>query len=387
MKKVILVPDSFKGTMSSADICKIMAEEIRNFFPAVQIISIPVADGGEGTVDCFLAAVGGNKIFVETKGPYMEEFKTYYGLLPDGTSVIEMASCAGLSLVENNRSAGLTTTYGVGVMISHAIHAGCKKIIIGLGGSATNDGGTGAAMALGVNFLNKNGESFMPTGANLQQITHIDMSNLLPEIVRGEIEITAMCDIDNPLCGEQGAAHIFGPQKGANSYEIDELDKGLLNMAGVINCEMNIDILNVPGSGAAGGMGGGMMAFLGAKLETGIDVMLNAANFDKQVVDADMVFSGEGRLDTQTLRGKVILGIARRTKRAGVPLIAIVGDISDDIDKIYDEGVTSVLSINNMAIPFCEAKLRSREDLRHTMNNLIRYTRCIEQFRFRSLNP
>lgn len=371
MKKILLIPDSFKGTMSSSEICEIMKKAIHTYYPETEVISIPVADGGEGTVDSFLAAVGGKKVHLTVKGPYFEDIKSFYGILPDNTAVVEMAAAAGLPLVGENKHAEKTTTYGVGQLISHAVASGCRKIIIGLGGSATNDGGTGAAAALGVRFINAKGESFIPVGESLSEIASIDTSGLDPDL-KG-VEMITMCDIDNPLCGPRGAAAVFAPQKGADEAMVRILDQNLAHMAEIVKKDLGRDIINLKGAGAAGGMGGGMAAFFGSKLQMGIETVLDAVHFNELLDGADLVFSGEGKIDSQSLGGKVVIGVARRTKKKGVPLIAIVGDIGDDIEGVYDEGVSAIFSINRVAIPFSEAKLRSKSDLALTMDNLMRF--------------
>ena len=363
MKKVILMPDSFKGTMSSSEICGIMEKAVRAYYPEAEVVPIPVADGGEGSVDAFLAAVGGERVTVPVRGPYMEEMEGYYGLLDGGsTAVIEMAACAGLPLVGENRHAEKTTTYGVGQLMAHAAGRGCKKMIVGLGGSATNDGGCGAAAAL---------EEFVPVGENLARVAKIDMSGLLPAL-RG-IEVITMCDIDNPLCGKNGAAHIFGPQKGADPAMVEYLDGQLSAIARTVGRELGRDVADLPGAGAAGGMGGGMVAFLGSRLQMGIETVLDTVGFDRLVSDADLVLSGEGKIDTQSLRGKVVIGVARRCKKHGVPLVALVGDIGDNIENAYEEGVSAVFSTNRVAVDFSVARTRSKSDMALTVDNLMRF--------------
>ena len=291
MKKVLLIPDSFKGTMSSVEICSIMKNSIQQYYPEAEIISIPVADGGEGSVDSFLTAAGGKKVWLEVKGPYYEDIKSFYGILPDNTAVIEMAAASGLPLVGDNKQADKTTTYGVGQLIEHAIvKSNCKKIILGLGGSATNDGGTGAAAALGVSFRDASGNAFIPVGGTLDNIVSIDTSTLNPSLAG--VEIITMCDIDNPLCGPDGAAAVFGPQKGADESMVKMLDANLLHMAHVIKKDLGKDILNLAGGGAAGGMGAGMAAYFGSKLQMGIETVLDTVKFDALLENADLVFSG-----------------------------------------------------------------------------------------------
>jgi len=370
MKRVILAPDSFKGTMSSIRICEIMEKEITKFYPDIEILKVPVADGGEGTVDSLVRAAGGNKVYVKVKGPYFEEMDSFYGVLSDGeTAVIEMAAAAGFPLVEIRKNPSATTTYGVGELIRHAVSNGCKKIIIGLGGSCTNDGGAGMAAALGVKCLDKDGKEFIPVGGTLSQIEKIDTSDMLDLSC---LTITAMCDVNNPLCGENGASRIFGPQKGADNEMVEFLDRNLRHFAAVIKLQLNKDIIDMPGAGAAGGLGAGAAVFLGAELKQGIDVVLDTVNFNELLRQADLVFTGEGKIDGQSLRGKVVHGVAVRAKRYGVPVIAVVGDIGDETDEIYSCGVSAIMSINRVAVPFEIARLRSEKDLALTMNTIMR---------------
>lgn len=371
MKKIILIPDSFKGTMSSIEICNVMEKAIKNHFPKTEVVKIAVADGGEGSVDSFLLSMGGKKIVKNVKGPYFEEIKAFYGILDDNkTAIIEMASAAGLPLVGENRQAHKTTTFGVGELINDAVDKGIDKLIIGLGGSATNDGGCGAAVALGAKFYDENETEFIPVGETLKNIQRVDISKIKERLAN--IEVITMCDIDNTLCGEQGAAAVFGPQKGANPETVKLLDEGLYNLSQIVKKDLNVDILNVKGSGAAGGMGGGMIAFLDSTLQMGIESVLDTVKFDDQLEGVDMVFTGEGKIDSQSLRGKVVIGVARRTKKKEVPLIVVVGQIGDDVTEAYEEGVTGIFSINKAPIPFDEAKLQTKENLYIMMDNLIR---------------
>lgn len=378
MHKFIVIPDSFKGTMSSAEICAIMKGVILRHHPQAEVTCIPVADGGEGSVDAFLEAMGGEKIFVTVHGPYGAEdlVQGFYGLLPDGTAVVEMAAAAGLPLVGDNKHAELTTTYGAGQLMAAAAQAGCKKLIVGLGGSATNDGGCGAAAAAGVKFYDANGSSFVPVGATLQNIARIDTSCLLPAL--RNIPIITMCDIDNPLCGQHGAAAVFGPQKGADAACVAMLDAGLAHLANIVRRDIGAEIKDLPGAGAAGGMGGGMAAFFASSLQMGIETVLDAVKFDELIADADLVLSGEGKIDTQSLRGKVVIGVARRTRRANVPLVAVVGDIGDDIEAAYAEGVCGIFSINRVAVPYTEARLRAKRDLELTVENMLRFMKTMQ---------
>ncbi len=373
MKKCILIPDSFKGTMSSSEICSMMKDAIHTYYPEANVVSIPVADGGEGTVDSFLEALSGEKITLEVTGPHFEKIESFYGILPDGTAVVEMAAAAGLPQVGDYLHPEKATTFGVGELILDAAKKGCKKIIVGLGGSATNDGGAGAAAAAGVTFVDGDGKSFIPTGATLDKIAKIDLSTKNPALEG--VEIITMCDIDNPLCGIHGASHVFGPQKGADAEMVEFLDAQLGKMAEAISSSLSIDIAELPGAGAAGGMGAGMVAYFNAALEMGIEVVLDTVNFDDECEGTDMVFTGEGKIDFQSLRGKVVIGIARRTRKKNVPLVAIVGDIGDNLEAAYDEGVSAIFSINRVAQDFKKVKGRAKSDMVLTMDNLIRFVK------------
>lgn len=378
MKKIVLIPDSFKGTLSSTQICEIISGEIKRQFSDCEIISIPVADGGEGSVDCFLSALGGEKITAIASGPHFEKMDSYFGyLLESSTAVIEMASCAGLPLVENRKDPLGTTTYGVGELLLEAANHGATKIILGLGGSCTTDGGCGAAAACGVKFYDKTGNSFIPTGGTLSQIEHIDTSGLDPAIKT--VDIVAMCDIENPMYGPQGAAYVFGPQKGANKNEVTLLDEGLIHLANVIKKTLRADVAAIPGTGAAGAMGAGMIAFFGAHLQMGIETVLDTVHFSDTIKGADLVFTGEGRLDVQSLRGKVVIGVAKRSQKEGVPVIALVGGVDGDMKATYDMGVTAIFSINRLPEDFSISKNKSAENLAATVQDVLRVIKVFKE--------
>ncbi len=382
MSKWILVPDSFKGTMSSQEICGVMAEELRSRVPGAEVVSLPVADGGEGSVDAFLAAVGGWKVEVSCTGPDFRPLKGFYGRLTGGgTAVVEMAAAAGLPLMEGKLCAEGTTTYGVGELILAAVRDGAKRVILGLGGSATNDGGCGCAAALGVRFLDGAGEPFLPVGGTLDRLCHVDVSGLSP-LLEG-VEIVAMCDIDNPLCGPAGASAVFGPQKGADGAMVERLDRNLRHLAEVIRQDLGKEILDLPGSGAAGGLGGGAAAFLGGRLQMGIETVLDTVGFDGLLPGATAVLTGEGRIDGQSLRGKVVVGVARRARRAGVPVIAVVGDIAPGAEAAYAEGVTAMISTNRRAVPWETARRTAKEDLRAAVGDLTRLYAALGEERAR----
>ncbi|MDR0526606.1 MAG: glycerate kinase [Spirochaetaceae bacterium] len=372
MKKAVLIPDSFKGTMSSSEICAIMEERIRAFYPTAEICGSPVADGGEGSVDAFLSACGGEKRRLKAHGPWNEEIEAFYGLIDGGkTAVVEMAACAGLPLAEGRLDPSRTTTFGAGELILDAARRGAKKIIVALGGSATNDLGAGAAAAAGVRFFDAQGVEFVPVGGTLSKIARIDSSALAPELKN--CRIITMCDIDNPLYGENGTAYVFAPQKGADSAMVKMLDGELRAAASVIKAELKIDVAQVPGAGAAGGMGAGMIAFFGATLQMGIETVLDAVNFDGIIKDADCIFTGEGKIDGQSLRGKVVIGVAGRAKKFNIPVIAVVGDIGDNIEDAYGRGVSAIFSINRVSQSFAENRKRCKSDLKLTMDNLMRF--------------
>ena len=376
MNKIVLIPDSFKGTLTSIEICTIISDKINKHFPHCHVVSIPVADGGEGSVDCFLSALGGEKIFETVSNPYFEDMEAFYGLIGD-TAVIEMAACAGLPLVEDRKNPSLTTTYGVGQLIMKAAKKGCKKIIVGLGGSSTNDGGCGAAAAAGVKFFDRKGNEFIPVGKTLIDIDKIDMSHKAKEL--DNIEIITMCDIDNPMYGPAGAAYIFGPQKGADENMVIELDKGLRNLSSVIKKEKGKDVSDIPGSGAAGAMGAGMIVFFDSALQMGIETVLNTVKFDDIIADADMIFTGEGRIDSQSLRGKVVIGVGKRAKNKNIPVTVIAGGAAGNIDEAYDMGVTSIFTINRLPEDFQISRYKSKENLEATIDNILRLIKSVEK--------
>ncbi len=371
MEKILLVPDSFKGTLSSRQVCQVMAGQLRRFFPQAQVKSIPVADGGEGSVEAFLAAAGGERRTRTVTGPFGEPVEAFYGVLGDGrTAVIEMAACAGLPLAEGRLNPERATTYGVGELLLAAKEAGCTKAILGLGGSCTNDGGVGAAAALGAKFTRADGAAFIPTGGTLGEIAALDVSPVA-QALQG-MELTAMCDIDNPLYGDAGAAAVFAPQKGADAAMVARLDAGLRHLGQVSARCLGRDFSHLPGAGAAGGLGFGMAAFCGAQLRMGIDAVLDAVGFDSLLPGTDVVFTGEGKIDSQSARGKVVSGVAVRCRKAGVPVVAVVGQIGQGFEEMYQQGLTAVFSINRAAQPFAESRFHAGENLALTMENIAR---------------
>ena len=371
MQNFILVPDSFKGTLSAIEVCNIMKSSIKKLYKDANIISVPVADGGEGTVDAFLYALGGEKKSVWVSDAFNEQkILAHYAMLKDDIAVIEMAACAGLPLVKNRLEPDKTTTFGVGELIIDAINNGAKKIILGLGGSATNDGGCGMAAALGVKFKDEQDQKFIPTGGTLSQIYKIDMNNIYSKIK--DIEFISMCDVDNPLCGKLGASAVFAPQKGADEDMVKSLDEGLAHLAKIIKRDLHIEVKDIKGAGAAGGLGAGSIAFLQSKLTKGIDVILDTINFDELVSKADIVFTGEGKFDSQSLHGKVVMGVANRSQKYKTPVIVVTGAIGENIQEAYNKGITAIFSINKEPMEFSKSALKSKENMILTMENILR---------------
>ena len=373
MRKAIVISDSFKGTLSSREICAIARDCFRRVLPDWQVVCVPVADGGEGTVACFQEACGGEVMPCTVRGPFGEPVEAAWLRLPGGRAVIEMASCAGLPLAGDRRDPRITTTYGVGEQIRHAVEAGCTEILLGLGGSCTNDGGCGAAAALGVRFLDGAGRPFVPTGGTLDRIARIDPREA--EARLSGVTLTAMCDIDNPLYGPAGAAAVFGPQKGADPAMVDFLDGQLRALDETVRRELGAELADRPGAGAAGGFGFGAAALLGGTLRPGIEAVLDLVDFDALLEGCGLVFTGEGRLDSQSLRGKVISGVGRRAARRNVPVVVVAGGVEPDTESICalpELGVRAVFSINRQAVDFSESRHRSRENYQATFENLLR---------------
>lgn len=355
------------------EICRIAGTSIPEIFSECQVVTVPVADGGEGTVACFIEAIGAEPRSVCVSGPYGEPIEAVYAK-SGSRAIIEMASAAGLPQVGENRNPETTTTYGVGQLIKDAIRDGATEILLGLGGSATNDGGCGCAAALGVRFFDTAGVSFIPTGATLKKIASIDVSPAQQTL--SGITVTAMCDVTNPLYGPTGAAHVFGPQKGADEAMIQRLDNGLQHLDAVVSQSLGILAADMPGAGAAGGMGYACVAFLGGSLKSGIDAVLDMVDFDAMLEGADLVITGEGRIDFQSLDGKVISGIARRTSSKDIPLVAIVGSIHESAVRAYDLGITAMFGIDREAAGFRNSAEKSAENYRRTLKDVLRLIRA-----------
>ena len=375
MKNVLLLPDSFKGSLSSVQVCRIFQKGILRHFPDCAITAIPIADGGEGTVNAFLSAYGkGQRKRISVCGPYGEKTPAFWGKI-DRTAIIEMAVCAGLPLVKDHPDPSRTTTYGLGQLIKAALDADCTKIIVGLGGSATNDGGCGMAAALGVRFTDAKGHTFIPVGESLHKIHGIDLSARDPRLKK--VELLTMCDVTNPLYGQQGAAFVFAPQKGADARMVQRLDRHLQRLDDAVMRNLHIRAASLPGSGAAGGCGFGMQVFLGAQLKSGIDTLLEAVDIDRLLKETDYVFTGEGRFAGQCLQGKAIDGIAKRARKAGVPLIVVAGDIGNIPSTAYRHGISALFSTNREK-DFSLTDTRSRQDLSISIDNIARLIKTVE---------
>ena len=372
MKKCIIISDSFKGTLSSSEICAIAEEAVSRFFPECTLCKVPVADGGEGTVACFQEACGGELVRLTVQGPFGEPVEAAYLQLPGGQAVVEMAAAAGLPLVGDRKDPRKASTYGVGQLIRHAAEQGNRKILLGLGGSCTNDGGCGCAAALGVRFLDQDGQSFIPVGETLADICSIDLSGT--SYLR-DVQLTAMCDIDNPMHGPTGAAYVFGPQKGADPETVAFLDSQLASLDETIRRELGRQVADIPGAGAAGAFGAGMVAFFQAQLRPGIEAVLDLVGFDDMLEGCDMVFTGEGRLDSQSLRGKVLSGVGKRARAHGVPVVAIVGGVTPDTEDVCDcqnAIISAIFTINRQAMDFEKSKGSSHQNYQRTFENILR---------------
>ena len=343
--KIVIAPDSFKGSLTALQVAEAMEVGLRRVFPDATIEKVPMADGGEGTVQSLVDATGGEILTAQVMDPLGNTIDAQYGVLGDGvTAVIEMAEASGLTLVPlDKRDPRVTTTYGTGELIRSALTHGCRKLIIGIGGSATNDGGAGMAQALGAKLLTASGEQIKPGGDHLATLHSIDLSELDPRIT--ETETVVACDVNNPLTGEQGASCVYGPQKGATPEMIEILDANLAHFDKILQRDLSKSVGNVPGAGAAGGLGAGLMAFVDASLKSGIEIVTEAAQLSKRLADADLVITGEGQINFQTVFGKTPVGVARVAKTHNIPVIAIAGSIADDSDGVYDAGIDAMIDI------------------------------------------
>ncbi|MGT2829143.1 glycerate kinase [Streptococcus hillyeri] len=370
-KKIVIASDSFKGSASSKEIGTYIADGIHSLYPDYDTTIFSIADGGEGTVDAILEVNKGHKVTIEVQGPLGNPVEASYGIIDDGkTAVMEMAAASGITLVLTSELDVLkASTYGTGQMIKEAIEKHVERIYIGIGGSATNDGGMGMASALGAKFFDEDGLSLEAKGENLSRIVNLDISEL--ETLVDGVEVIILSDVTNPLCGPNGATAVYGPQKGATPSLIPVLDDGLANFAQVIEKYLKKDVKDLPGAGAAGGLGAGLMAFLNGKTERGIDKILELIHIEEDIATSDLVITGEGRMDGQSINGKAPLGIATIAKRYQVPAVAIVGSCSNDLTEVYDLGISGVFDIINRPMTLDEAMLQTPELVKSVSRNVI----------------
>ena len=340
--KVVIAPQAFKGSLSAYQAAQAMAEGVRRVFSNAETALVPVADGGDGTLETLVESSDGQVYTATVTGPLGRPVKAQWGALGDGrTAVIEMARASGLMLVPGvKRDPRITTTYGTGELIRHALERGYRHLIVGVGGSATNDGGTGMAAALGVRFLDTDGRELPFGGAALARLARIDVRGPDPRVRECTVEVAT--DVSNPLCGEWGASAVYGPQKGATPEVVQELDAALAHYADIVRRDVGADVRDVPGAGAAGGLGAGLLAFLNATLRSGVDIVCDAVRLDDHLEGADLVLTGEGRLDASTVFNKAPIGVARRAKKRGLPVIAVVGSLGDGYEAVFDHGIDGV---------------------------------------------
>ncbi len=343
--KILLAPDSFKDSLPAKKVCECIEKGIKNYKSDITVDSLPMADGGEGTVRSLVDATDGRIVNKVVTGPLGGKVEAFYGLLGNqNTAVIEMASASGLPLVpEGKRDPSRTTTYGTGELIKAALNHDVEKIILGIGGSATTDAGVGMAQALGVEFLDKNNNEIGFGGKNLKYIAKINMNNLDHRIK--DVKILVVCDVNNPLYGKKGAAYVYSPQKGADQIMVEKLDQYLRHFNKIVKEHINKDVNQIEGAGAAGGLGAGLVAFLDADLKIGIDIILDLVNFEQKIKGVDLIITGEGMLDGQTIHGKTPIGIARRAQKYEIPVIALAGSLGKGVEKVLAKGIDSYFSI------------------------------------------
>ncbi|HKS32133.1 MAG TPA: glycerate kinase [Enterobacteriaceae bacterium] len=368
--KIVIAPDSYKESLSALEVATAIEQGFSEIFPDAEYLKIPVADGGEGTVEAMVEATEGRIVRIAVTGPLGEQVEGFYGLSGDEKSAfIEMAAASGLELVpQNQRDPLKTTSWGTGELIRHALDAGVKHIIIGIGGSATNDGGAGMVQALGAKLLNGDGEQIAPGGSALESLQSIDISELDKRLKSCRIEVA--CDVTNLLTGKKGASAVFGPQKGATAEMISRLDGALERYAKIIERDLDVNVLELSGGGAAGGMGAALYAFCGAQLRPGIEIVTEALGLAEKLSDADLVITGEGRIDSQTIHGKVPVGVAKVAKRYGIPVIGIAGSLTEDAGVVHDHGLDAVFSVIYRVCTLEEALRNARDNVRMTARNV-----------------
>ena len=379
MNKMIIAPDSYKGSLTAIQVCDIVEEVAHKIYPETEIVKIPIADGGEGLVDAMLIACQGEKVWVEVQDPLGRNIRAFYGILPNGMAVIEMAAASGLPLLkEEEKDVLRTTTYGTGQLILDALEHGCREFILGVGGSATNDGGAGVGAVLGIRYLKEDGQ-VINAGGELMQLASIDTAAIVDGLLDSDFVIA--CDVTNPLYGSNGAAHVYSRQKGASEHEVDLLDQGLRHLAQVVYKQTGMDLQSMEGTGAAGGIVVPLLAFASARLVRGLDVVLDAVGFDEQLEGCDLVITGEGRTDFQSSMGKVLSGVGQRSKAKGVPVIAISGALQDGYEELYDLGITAMFATTRRICTLDEAFAEAEKNLREATEDILRLIKwCWDKF-------
>ncbi|WP_318481742.1 glycerate kinase [Photobacterium leiognathi] len=368
--KIIIAPDSYKESLTAMEVATAIENGFRQVIPNAEYIKLPMADGGEGTVQSLVDASNGTIIERSVTGPLGEQVNGFFGLMGDGkTAIIEMAAASGLHLVSPDlRNPMLTTSFGTGELILAALDKGVEHIIVGIGGSATNDGGIGMAQALGVRFLDENNKQISYGGGALDRLHHIDISNINPRLVSVRLEVA--CDVDNPLCGEKGTSQVFGPQKGATPEMVTQLDNNLAHYAEIIKRDLGKDVKDMAGAGAAGGMGAALLGLFNAQLRPGIEIVMDAVNLADALKDADLVITGEGRIDSQTIHGKTPIGVARAAKRFNKPVIGIAGSLSYDCNVVHEHGIDAVFSVVPRSVSLAEALAEAAINVELTTRNV-----------------
>ncbi len=371
--KIVIAPDSYKESLSAHEAAIAIREGVYRVDKEIETVLVPMSDGGEGTVHSLIEASQGNIVEVSSvHDPLTREIVSFYGIMGNGkTAVIEMSAASGLSLLApEERNPLKTTSLGTGELIKDALDKGCKEIILGLGGSATNDGGVGMAGALGIRFLDENGREINAVGEELSRIRTIDFSDIDKRIQNTVFK--AACDVDNPLCGSRGASEVYGRQKGADDHAVKTLDHGLEHLANILTNSQKIDKRNVPGAGAAGGMGYGIMVFFNGTLESGINIVIDSSGLSNKMDGADLVITGEGKIDDQTASGKTPLGVARLAKQKGIPVVALAGSLGKNYKTLYDEGFDGIFSIIDTPVNLQEAIENANELLKNTTEAILR---------------
>lgn len=378
--KIVIAPDSFKESLSAPGVAQAIARGWLAVYPDAEIALCPMADGGEGTVDAVLAATGGERRELTVQGPLATQVQAHWGWLGDGTAVIEMAAASGLHWVPSaQRDARVTSSYGTGELIRAALDAGATRIILGLGGSATNDGGSGLLRALGARFLDAGGNELRPGGAALAKLQRVDLSALDARLHDVQVDVAA--DVDNPLCGPRGASAVFGPQKGASPAQVEELDAALARMAEVVSEALGEDFSNFPGVGAAGGLGFAAKAFFDARFRPGVELVAELSGLAEAVAGADLVITGEGRLDAQSLHGKTPVGVARVAQAQGVPVVALAGSLGDGYQQVREAGIEAAFSLAPGPISLEYACAHAAEELEARAADLARFWRVAQAAR------